>query len=780
MARVNIFLVAAALVVGMVVVGMVGYDGTRDVYNPHPSENLEIRTWYDLDAVRYNLAGNHTLMNDLDSTTAGYTELASPTANEERGWQPIDKQRVLISDFGDSMSVVFKGTFDGQGYEIHDLFINRPGKDNVGLFGFSYGIIKDIGLVNVTVTGDEYVGCLVGSNGGTVSNSYSTGSVTGNSYIGGLVGENERSRDNKRGMVNNSFYSYDEVLINGENTITIGALFDKDFEEWLANDKFLDVNDRLSQENGYYLINDVNDFKELLAFGQDDSLKFRLTNDLDLAIEPNLYIPYFAGEFDGNGHKISNLSFDFDFVSPVGLFGYLAPGGKVTQVGVENVNITGAENVGGLVGFNDGTVSNCYATGSVTGLMWVGGLVGESYGTVSNSYFTGSVSGDQSVGGLLGRNWDRATLSNSYSTGSVSGGSYVGGLVGENGGLWKQEGDVSNSYSTSSVSGDEYVGGLVGLNDGPVSNCYHTTGSVSGVSKVGGLVGQNEKTVSSCYATGSVSGKVEVGGLMGENYHGTVSDSHATGNVSGENYVGGLVGLNKDIVDNCYATGSVTGIWPVGGLVGRNNGGVSNSYSTGNVTGNWYVGGLLGDGGHPITPVNNCYATGSVTGNKYVGGLVGFHLEGTVSNCYATGSVRGKSYVGGLVGENYAGTVNKCYSTGSVAGSEIIGGLVGDNYEEGTVSNSFSTGSVTGDEDVGGLVGYSSGTVSSSFWDTQTSGQATSDGGTGKTTAKMQDITTFSGSGWNIIAVGSSGERNPAYIWNIVDDATYPFLYWEP
>jgi len=44
----------------------------------------------------------------------------------------------------------------------------------------------------------------------------------------------------------------------------------------------------------------------------------------------------------------------------------------------------------------------------------------------------------------------------------------------------------------------------------------------------------------------------------------------------------------------------------------------------------------------------------------------------------------------------------------------------------------------------------------------------------------MQDIATFSGAAWGIVAVGSLVERNPAYIWNIVDDETYPFLSWQP
>jgi len=72
------------------------------------------------------------------------------------------------------------------------------------------------------------------------------------------------------------------------------------------------------------------------------------------------------------------------------------------------------------------------------------------------------------------------------------------------------------------------------------------------------------------------------------------------------------------------------------------------------------------------------------------------------------------------------------------------------------------------------------GTVSNSFWDTETSGQATSDGGIGKTTEEMQDIVTFSGETWDIIAVVNPGTRNTSYIWNIVDGVTYPFLSWQP
>jgi len=87
---------------------------------------------------------------------------------------------------------------------------------------------------------------------------------------------------------------------------------------------------------------------------------------------------------------------------------------------------------------------------------------------------------------------------------------------------------------------------------------------------------------------------------------------------------------------------------------------------------------------------------------------------------------------------------------------------------------------VTGDEHVGGLVGVNwVGTVSNSFWDTKSSGQAISAGGKGKTTAEMQDITTFLEAAWDIFAVAPDA-TNLAYTWNIVHEQTYPFLSWRP
>jgi hypothetical protein len=219
--------------------------------------------------------------------------------------------------------------------------------------------------------------------------------------------------------------------------------------------------------------------------------------------------------------------------------------------------------------------------------------------------------------------------------------------------------------------------------------------------------------------------------------------------VTGDLYVGGLAGHSRGNLSNCHSTGSVAGDTYVGGLVGENGGILSHSYSTASVSGSFEVGGLVGQN---HATVRESYSTGSATGDSYVGGLVGWNKEGTLSNSYSSASADGELLVGGLAGSNRA-IISNCYSTGTVTGLEDVGGLVGRNYE---------------------------GTVSDSFWDIETSAQAGSDGGTGNTTAAIQDIATFSGAEWNIIAVAGSGMRDASYIWNIVDDETYPFLSWQP
>jgi hypothetical protein len=155
----------------------------------------------------------------------------------------------------------------------------------------------------------------------------------------------------------------------------------------------------------------------------------------------------------------------------------------------------------------------------------------------------------------------------------------------------------------------------------------------------------------------------------------------------------------------------------------------------GSVSGQLDVGGLAGASIEGT--IVQSYASGAVSASQdYAGGLVGHNFYATIIRSYATGSVTG--YVaGGLVGENFSlSTIIESYATGAVTGG-LVGGLVGDNYG-GTISRSYATGPVTG-SDAGGLVTINSGVTTDSYWDTQTSGQPSSAGGTGLTTAQLQN-----------------------------------------
>ncbi len=240
----------------------------------------------------------------------------------------------------------------------------------------------------------------------------------------------------------------------------------------------------------------------------------------------------------------------------------------------------------------------------------------------------------------------------------------------------------------------------------------------------------------------------------------------------------GAVG-EAGVIDNIGVNGNVTGYDNTAGLVGKNEGTVRNSYSTCNVIGNLNVGGLVGKSDNSEGAVTDSYASGNVTGINNVGGLVGWNREGSMSTSYATGRVTGTDNVGGLVGKN-SDTTSNSYATGRVTGNDNIGGLVGRNDNTGSVTNSYSTGSVTGSLHFGGLIGRNAGSESNSFWDIETSGQGSSEGGTPKTTTEMMDFDTFDGVGWDIIIVDDADDRNTDYIWNIVDTVTYPFLSWQP
>ncbi|GHU95467.1 hypothetical protein FACS1894156_5120 [Bacteroidia bacterium] len=240
-------------------------------------------------------------------------------------------------------------------------------------------------------------------------------------------------------------------------------------------------------------------------------------------IGANSTVP-FMGTYNGKGHTISHLHISRSGQNFVGLFGYLSAEGndttRVDSVGLVNVNITGNDGVGGLVGFYDNSrvvISHSYTTGAVTGVYSVGGLVGDSErGKISNCYSSSTVLGRTlGTGGLVGYSL-HSQIDHSYSSGRVSGNTDVGGLVG-----WNQGNSViSNSYSMSAVLGtmnnlNGGIGGLVGNNSASIINSYSTGAVLSAVSgtdnTAGGLVGKNTGDVAHSYYDSITAGQKDLG-----------------------------------------------------------------------------------------------------------------------------------------------------------------------------------------------------------------------------------------------------------------------------
>ncbi len=235
----------------------------------------------------------------------------------------------------------------------------------------------------------------------------------------------------------------------------------------------------------------------------------KLTEDIYVSGEwtPIGSAPY-TGTFDGQGHTISGLRFSSDTQDsgPWGFFRGTETNSVIRNVGIVNSSFNGWQEIGGVCGSNNGTIENCYFTGTVSGRQSVGGVCGSNNGTIKNCYNNGYVSccskSDRGMyGGVCGINF--GTIENCYNTGTVSGFDEVGGVCGNN------IGTIKNCYNTGTVSGNEYVGGVCNGNDGTITGCYNTGAVSSNGNSVGGVCVDNSGTLTNCYylsgtATGGI------------------------------------------------------------------------------------------------------------------------------------------------------------------------------------------------------------------------------------------------------------------------------------
>jgi hypothetical protein len=280
----------------------------------------------------------------------------------------------------------------------------------------------------------------------------------------------------------------------------------------------------------------------------------------------------FFGVYNGNGFTISGLLINDGLFSQRGLFGVTNVGSEIKNLGLLGVSITRKDVVGALIGFNRGTVTNCYSTGTVTGENLTGGLVGRNNGVVTGSYSTAAVNGFDNTGGLVGQNYGQILYS--YNNSVVKGRQFSGGLVGES------SGTISFCYSGGTLSPiliSTYVGGFVGRNSGIITQSYSTANISSKLSGMmgGGFVGENSGQISNSYTWGKVelstalADQTESGGFVATNNSGTISNSYSIGVVRGT-YKGGFSAVNYATITNCFWNTETSLMATSDGGVGKN------------------------------------------------------------------------------------------------------------------------------------------------------------------------------------------------------------------
>ena len=462
------------------------------------------------------------LTNDIDAS-------ATASWNGGQGFAPND---------------YFNGNFDGQGFTISNLTINRSGTYQAAIFSSagSASEFKNINFANVSITGDNRTATLVGTMAGTIDNVTVTGTINGANKVGGLVGQLDSD-----GSITNSEL---DVAVTGSGDFVGGLL------GLLNSGASVDNINVSGSVSGVNLVGGLT--------GQANSGSSITNSHTDVTVT-------------GTGLKAG------------GLLGYNNQGTIENTFSLGSVN--GNNEVGGLVGYNAGSITDSHSESTVTGNTDVGGLAGRNHNSIiTNAYSLGQVTGNQNVGGLVGRSaWSASLIIESHSASNVNGNINVGGLVGFN-----NQAIISQSYATGAVLGNQNVGGLAGENLDGIIELSYSSGNAQGVTNLGGLVGLSQgwsnSIINMSFSTSNVfrapgGGNVnQFGGLVGRlGGSSSIQNSFARGSVTGDNRIGGLVGeinnTNATVI-NSYSTGLVTGSsGQVGGLIGRNQNNQENNVS---------------------------------------------------------------------------------------------------------------------------------------------------------------------------------------------------------
>jgi hypothetical protein len=723
-----------------VTVSVIAEDGATvkdyliNVVRNHPFANGEgteadpyqIATAEQLDYVRDFLDKDFIQTADIDLGV-------SPWKDGE-GWEPI----------GNS-DRIFEGQFDGNGHHIVNLEINRENETHVGLFGVagSNSVIKNLGLINVSVVGGDRTGALVGESRAEVGNVYTTGSVEGSGYTGGVIGiiegmstvsESYSAVDVSgaqrtggfsgylHGTLVNSYVAGGSVTgMHGSN----GGLFGVTYEATVSHSySAIHVMD-----GGPIVGADINNASLFLDNFWDTELSGGSNSDGGTGVDTPLM---------KTQSTFTDAGWDFDEVWQItdedgtASYPYLQNNPQSPAPGLYELsdNADLAE-----LNLSAGDLEPGFDSGVTTYTAEVGYTVEELNITPATGH----------PGAVVVVDGERVQSGEPSQPISLD------------------FGDNEIDIIVTAENGDETTYRVTVTRNVPFSSGSGTEANPYEVSTADQLNGVRYFLESHFIQTADIDldaapyNQGEGWEPIGPNFSGTYD---------GNNHVINNLTIHRSDQSSIGLFGRIRGAELLNlGLIDVD------------VNGQRFVGALFGDDGSAPSTITNIYITGQVTGVWQVGGLTGEGYNSTtIANSYSSADVDGNESVGGLVGKSTRSSVIRdSYSTGRVAGHNEIGGLVGRNDVDSEIINSYSSGVVIGNNNTGGFVGVNEngGTISESFWDVETSGIGSPGddnfGATGQNTLTMRSKTTFTDAGWDFDEVWQINERPSNSI-------SYPYL----
>ncbi|MBR9704415.1 hypothetical protein GOV12_03320 [Candidatus Pacearchaeota archaeon] len=581
-------------------------------------EIIQISTCSDLQRINEEPNGNFELINDIDCEETMHWDL-------KKGFNPIG-----------TLAEPFTGSFNGKNYYIDYLYINRPGKDEVGLFGvIEDASLENIGFLDSDIVGRVNVGILAGLTKGNpsigmIKNSYSSGIVKGLSNVGGLVGFNNDNNimncysqanvigidDNIGGLVgkshSNIINSYSIGDVEGESNVggLVGYQYNQETETDNNIENSFSTSDVICEDN----------CGAIMGLGGNNGI----VSIIDTYFYNNIF-ECSGSEINGDMGciQIDELEYFYDFYNfPMStwdfspwadtLDGYYFPSlCSANSMSLEYCADNIDNDCDGEVDESDCIyeIFDCYNLQDINldlngnyKIMYNMDCSDTMFWNEGKGFIPIGSSSDPFTGNLNGNGYEIYDLFINRPDESLVG---LFGVLGVEGGIY----DVN--LINVVITGKTNIGSLVGSNKGTISNAF-SSGIINGEHVEGGLVGGNEGLIkNSATRMDVISTAYEVGGLVGVNMEsGTISNSFSKSKINADAYrIGGFVGRNLGMILNSYSNSEVIGGSVVGGFIGYNqaNGKVENCFSSSVITSESNsVGGFIGQNDGPGV-INNFY-----------------------------------------------------------------------------------------------------------------------------------------------------------------------------